>query len=393
MSTGGSLPKASVICAAVLLLGIFVLYHYQSGGCPKLYTVLTGHVAGTAKSNTGDEVTRGDRISESNTGDEVTRGDRISESNTGDEVTRGDRISESNTGDEVTRGDRISESKTRRHSSHRNRLSGSPGKLQRLPRALIIAFSKCGTSTLRSFLTLHPDVVAAPREVRFFNVHFSEGVDWYRRQMPYSSPGQITIEKTPGYIKSIDTLQRIHTFDPDIKLIAIVRNPMTRLQSSYAHRAARHKRYARMGFLKWLSSGAELEKRVKHGSDFVSKIQMVYRVFPEDQLLVLNEEALESDPVTLLNQVYSFLGLNSSISNDVLVFDERKGFYCVNKTHPIFPSLRGLVNKSDGCMRAGKGRKHSEVGGALLQEIVDISRPYVNKLFDVIRTKFNWTYF
>ncbi|GFS10208.1 heparan sulfate glucosamine 3-O-sulfotransferase 3A1 [Elysia marginata] len=106
---------------------------------------------------------------------------------------------------------------------------------RRLPKALIIGFSKCGTSALRSFLTIHPDIVAPGNEVRFFTDHYSKGLEWYRHQMPKSTANQITIEKTPGYIKTLETLDHIHEFNPKIKLLVIVRNPVTRLQSQYAH--------------------------------------------------------------------------------------------------------------------------------------------------------------
>ena len=77
-------------------------------------------------------------------------------------------------------------------SWRRNKVSGLAEKRRRLPKALIIGFNKCGSSTLRTFLTIYPDVVAPCHEIRFFNDLYSKGLEWYRCQKPRSTSRQIT---------------------------------------------------------------------------------------------------------------------------------------------------------------------------------------------------------
>ncbi|GFR79063.1 LOW QUALITY PROTEIN: heparan sulfate glucosamine 3-O-sulfotransferase 3A1 [Elysia marginata] len=86
-------------------------------------------------------------------------------------------------------------------------------KRPRFPKALIIGFSKCGTAALRTFLTIHPDVVSPIPEIRYFTFYFSNGPEWYRRQMPPSTAEQLTIEKSPFYIMSNESLRRIKDFE------------------------------------------------------------------------------------------------------------------------------------------------------------------------------------
>lgn len=57
--------------------------------------------------------------------------------------------------------------------------------------------------------------------------------------MPYSSKEQITIEKSPAYFITESVPQRIHAMNSSIKLIIIVRDPVTRLISDYAQLAAK----------------------------------------------------------------------------------------------------------------------------------------------------------
>ena len=276
-------------------------------------------------------------------------------------------------------------------------LYDSKDKRRRLPKALIIGFNKCGTTALRSFLTIHPDVVSPSKETRFFIDRYSKGLDWYRKQMPKSTSGQITLEKTPGYIKSLKVLKRIHQFDPKIKLIAIVRNPVSRLLSQYAHNM--HDRSVMelepISFEKWLRLPT-LKKRVENWSDYAKHIQHVHRVFGEGQLLIISEEEFEDDPLSVIQLAESFLGLRPVITEEVLVYDQVKGFYCFNKTHPLFPALLKQdhhVNASTGCMDEKKGRKHPDIEETLLRRIVEMSRPYVEKLFLVISRRLKWDYY
>lgn len=52
--------------------------------------------------------------------------------------------------------------------------------------------------------------------------------------MPRTLDGQITMEKTPSYFVTREAPRRIHGMSPDMKLIVVVRNPVTRAISDYA---------------------------------------------------------------------------------------------------------------------------------------------------------------
>lgn len=67
--------------------------------------------------------------------------------------------------------------------------------------AIIIGVRKCGTRALLEMLFLHPQVQKAAGEVHFFDRddNYGKGLEWYRKKMPYSFRGQVTIEKSPSY--------------------------------------------------------------------------------------------------------------------------------------------------------------------------------------------------
>lgn len=93
---------------------------------------------------------------------------------------------------------------------------------RRLPDLLIIGVKKCGTRALLEFLRLHPDVRAASNEIHFFDRHYSLGLNWYRKKMPPTVKGQLTMEKTPSYFVSSTAAARVFKMNPKIKVLLVV---------------------------------------------------------------------------------------------------------------------------------------------------------------------------
>ncbi|TDG48319.1 hypothetical protein AWZ03_005274 [Drosophila navojoa] len=110
-----------------------------------------------------------------------------------------------------------------------------PKTSRRLPQALIIGVRKCGTRALLEMLYLHPRIQKAGGEVHFFDrdENYLRGLEWYRKKMPHSFRGQITIEKSPSYFVSPEVPERVRAMNASIKLLLIVREPVTRAISDY----------------------------------------------------------------------------------------------------------------------------------------------------------------
>lgn len=106
---------------------------------------------------------------------------------------------------------------------------------RRLPQALIVGVRKCGTRALLEMLFLHPRIQKAAGEVHFFDrdENYARGLDWYRKKMPYSFRGQITIEKSPSYFVTPEVPERVRAMNASIRLMIIVRDPVTRAISDY----------------------------------------------------------------------------------------------------------------------------------------------------------------
>jgi hypothetical protein len=110
----------------------------------------------------------------------------------------------------------------------------------------IVGVQKAGTSTLSQALNWHPHVCRAPRkEMRFF---VREDVDWadppydeYRA--PRSKPQQrIAGDASPLYLWWPHALERMRRYNPDMRLVAIFRDPIERAFSHWLMMRGRNPR-------------------------------------------------------------------------------------------------------------------------------------------------------
>ncbi|VDK28519.1 unnamed protein product [Gongylonema pulchrum] len=62
--------------------------------------------------------------------------------------------------------------------------------------------------------------------------------------MPETIDSEVTVEKTPAYFVSKTAPARVHSFNSTIKLIVVVRNPITRAISDYTQTISKKRRSA-----------------------------------------------------------------------------------------------------------------------------------------------------
>jgi hypothetical protein len=183
-----------------------------------------------------------------------------------------------------------------------------------LPDFLIIGGKKCGTTSLYFLLAQHPLVdPAAKKELHFFNRHFDAGIEWYRRCFltPRWKDGRrsITGEATPEYLTHPSAPKRAVEVIPQVRLIALLRNPVDRAYSDYqqAVRGGRESRtfeeameYANL---------ADAPRNYLSKSIYVDQLKRWSTFFSEEQLLVLKSEDFFEHPQQTLKAVLDFLEL------------------------------------------------------------------------------------
>ncbi|MEO5571584.1 MAG: sulfotransferase domain-containing protein [Bacteroidia bacterium] len=118
--------------------------------------------------------------------------------------------------------------------AYKNLKSLLPGSA---PAFLIIGAQKSGTSSLHYYLSAHPVLVKGSlKEIHFFNkdINYNKGISWYENHFKHPLKAKkLFYEATPNYLYSKPAAQRIHSYNPDIKLIVVLRNPVDRAYSAW----------------------------------------------------------------------------------------------------------------------------------------------------------------
>jgi len=116
-----------------------------------------------------------------------------------------------------------------------------PGMLV-LPNFFIIGAPKCGTTALSEYLRTHPNVfLSDPKEPEYFATDFPSRIirreEDYLRLFHSANPAtHLAIgEASTIYLFSQDALPNILKFNPDARLIAMLRNPVDLVISFHAH--------------------------------------------------------------------------------------------------------------------------------------------------------------
>jgi hypothetical protein len=94
---------------------------------------------------------------------------------------------------------------------------------------------------------------------------------------------------------------------PEVKLIAILRNPVERAYSAY-NRNVRRKRESRT-FAEAIDGGPTLEFAYLERGLYAEQIERWLQHFKREQLLVIGAEKFFGDTLPVLGRVFSFLGL------------------------------------------------------------------------------------
>ncbi|XP_013402907.1 heparan sulfate glucosamine 3-O-sulfotransferase 6 [Lingula anatina] len=254
---------------------------------------------------------------------------------------------------------------------------------KKLPSAIIIGVKKGGTRALLEFLRLHPDIRAPGPETHFFDRNYDLGLEWYRKQMPATLDGQITMEKTPSYFITKEVPKRIYQTDKDMKLILVVRDPVTRAISDYTQTASKHtvpsfENFAildnRTGVLDTSWSAIKIGVYAKH-------LERWLKYFPLHQICFVSGERLITDPAKELAKVQDFLGLKRVISDKHFYFNTTKGFPCLKK-----PEGSG----NPRCLGKTKGRVHPAVDPQVLKRLHNFYRPFNAKFYQMTQHDFGW---
>lgn len=238
------------------------------------------------------------------------------------------------------------------------------------PNFIGIGAQKCATTWVYRVLEDHPEALLSdPKELHFFSSNFDHGYQWYESHFPETPSARAVGEYSTTYFYSADAAARAHRYNPSFRLIVTLRDPVARAYSNHLHEV-------RAGHI--TSTDQSFEACEGDNPMYVDQSRYAVQLkkwlahFPAEQMLVLFQEEIESDPAAQATKLYRFLGLDAAHVSPYL--HERVNVSAVNrsgvarnallagartlrrlvgdrfvrdlKTNPFVKSLRG-ANKQD----------------------------------------------
>ena len=188
---------------------------------------------------------------------------------------------------------------------------------------VIAGTQKGGTTALASYLYEHPEIgMPTVKEVHFFDTeeHFASAEVDYAKYHAYFNPAvrkRLLGDATPIYMYWDAAPPRIWQYNPAMKLILLLRNPITRAYSQWNMERERGSDPLPFGEairieVERSRDALPLQHRLYSYVDrgfYSDQLRRIWRYFPVEQTLVLKSEELQQAPEAALARVTDFLGI------------------------------------------------------------------------------------
>ena len=209
----------------------------------------------------------------------------------------------------------------------------------KIPNFLIIGAAKAGTTSLYDYLNQHPQIYMSPiKEPRFFALE-GEKLDFRGPAQGINQTSvttweqycqlfqEATTEKAIGeastiYLSNPKAPHRIKHYLPEVKLIAILRDPAERAFSSYVHLV--RDGYENLSFTEAVEAEPTRIKEnwqplwyYKERGFYYEQLQKYFAIFKPEQIKIYLYEDLAVDSTAVIQDLSRFLGVDDSFTPDL----------------------------------------------------------------------------
>jgi len=184
----------------------------------------------------------------------------------------------------------------------------------RVPNFIIAGAQKCGTTSIFEVLNDHMEVfLPESKEVHFFdkNESFDKGIDWYKKFFRKSKFEKVIMDITPNYMNKEYVPERIKKLLPNVKLIFVLRNPVTRAYSNYWDNIRNQNEHL------------PFDEAIKHNPAYIEKglyykhINSFLKYFNEKDIFIFLSEELFSHPEIFYKKLCSKLDIDFKMIRDM----------------------------------------------------------------------------
>jgi hypothetical protein len=192
---------------------------------------------------------------------------------------------------------------------------------KRPPEIIIVGTMKGGTTILHDYICTHPRVVpGAQKEIHYFTLYPTKGVEWYLEQFPARAEETLSIDSSPTYfdVASGPTIPAwIKRDAPRARIILIVRDPVERAISHFQHfrTIVSKEAFADIDINEFFSRPISRCYTLQHPTDMNLRHVLMFslydekfgnyaHVFGRENVLVVTNEGLRAEPTATMRRVF-----------------------------------------------------------------------------------------
>lgn len=163
-------------------------------------------------------------------------------------------------------------------------------------------------------------------EIEYFNdtpmpwrkgapTNYLKGLEWYESFFSHCNKDSIRGEASPTYLHAPEVPERIKNTFPNVKLIAILREPLSRLVSYYNYLSANKNSRERIPstFSEFIRMPGVAELNLYH-----SFLQNYLRFFEKEQIKIMIYEDIGARPLVFMHEIYDFLKIDHEYISPVI---------------------------------------------------------------------------
>ncbi len=265
------------------------------------------------------------------------------------------------------------------------------------PNFFIVGAMKSGTSTLHSVLSSHPEVfMSEPKEPSFFVDHEDLKKLWpdmAKEKCSFDEPSYLELfdkagsanivgESSSNYTKiphAPGVAKRISEFNPNSKILFVLREPTGRTISHYWHAVKRE------GETRSILDSIKSDSIYLDVSNYVLQIKEFLKYFDKKNVLVITLEEFSKAPADTIKNIFHWLEIDDKFIPDNLskknhvtpntVRRQRKlGYLNDFNFRPLYQKIRPIIPRSI-----------RELGQKILMPEIDRETVDLNEVVDYIK--------
>jgi hypothetical protein len=234
-----------------------------------------------------------------------------------------------------------------------------------IPNFLVCGPPKCASTSLYFYLKQHPEIFMSPvKQVKFFSVFYDKGADFYvNTYFSGIKKEKMAGEATPTYFLLPFVAERMKNYNPEMKLIFCLRDPVERTFSGYMMRVNNGTEH--LSFREALEENLKQRETVKFesakdakdwaddmlrsdrleetgfrtyldGSLYATNLRHYMNHFPLSQIKIIFLDDIKKDLNGTLKDLFTFLGVDNTFQ---IQNTEQKNTYKKSKIKFLDPIL------------------------------------------------------